>query len=269
MQCMKVKVLLLFMCMNFVVPVYANENIEPHNRIVVTSILKCGTHLLMGCLELLGKKCVSLVRVTPDDIEGIKTLSADEFWVKHLVYRNGSAKILRSGGYTPIFIYRDPRDQVVSFAYHMKKRHDKGYPQAKNMSIHDIITDHMTSGKTYNNHRPYFHNVEELYRAFMPWMNLPNMLSIRFEDLVGSRGGGCDAMQLVTIKKIAQHIGIILSDEQACEVAHKLYGQDNGFFREGQIGSWQEHFTPQHKKLFKKLAGQLLIDLKYEKDMNW
>lgn len=40
-------------------------------------------------------------------------------------------------------------------------------------------------------------------------------------------------------------------------------------FRKGQTGGWKKHFTSDQKKLFKKVAGQLLIDLGYEKDFNW
>ena len=39
--------------------------------------------------------------------------------------------------------------------------------------------------------------------------------------------------------------------------------------RKGEIGGWKEVFTPAHKAQFKQVAGQLLVDLGYEKDLDW
>lgn len=41
------------------------------------------------------------------------------------------------------------------------------------------------------------------------------------------------------------------------------------FLRKGISGDWQNHFTEEDKKIFKELAGDMLIKLRYEKDMNW
>jgi hypothetical protein len=40
-------------------------------------------------------------------------------------------------------------------------------------------------------------------------------------------------------------------------------------FRSGKTGEWQKHFTDEHKKIFKSIAGDLLIRLGYEKDNDW
>jgi sulfotransferase 6B1 len=40
-------------------------------------------------------------------------------------------------------------------------------------------------------------------------------------------------------------------------------------FRSGKTGEWKKHFTDEHKKIFKEVAGDLLIKLGYEKDNNW
>jgi hypothetical protein len=40
-------------------------------------------------------------------------------------------------------------------------------------------------------------------------------------------------------------------------------------FRKGKTGGWQKHFSAEHKALFKNYAGDLLIDLGYEKDLDW
>lgn len=43
----------------------------------------------------------------------------------------------------------------------------------------------------------------------------------------------------------------------------------NTFVRKGIAGDWLNHFTEKHKEIFKPIAGELLIKLGYESDLNW
>ena len=40
-------------------------------------------------------------------------------------------------------------------------------------------------------------------------------------------------------------------------------------FRSGKTGGWKQHFTDEHKDLFKEVAGDLLVRLGYEQDNDW
>lgn len=44
---------------------------------------------------------------------------------------------------------------------------------------------------------------------------------------------------------------------------------NNVFYRKGVAGDWKNHFSEQDKQTFKKLAGDLLIAMNYEKDNDW
>lgn len=52
-------------------------------------------------------------------------------------------------------------------------------------------------------------------------------------------------------------------------------GRDRGqedrkrFYRKGVAGDWKNHFTDEDKRAFKAIAGDLLIELGYEKDLSW
>jgi len=52
-------------------------------------------------------------------------------------------------------------------------------------------------------------------------------------------------------------------------------GRDNGrekstsFYRKGIAGDWTNHFSQTDKGVFKALAGDMLIELGYERDLNW
>jgi hypothetical protein len=41
------------------------------------------------------------------------------------------------------------------------------------------------------------------------------------------------------------------------------------FLPKGQAGNWQRLFTAKDKSTFKEIAGEMLINWKYEKDLNW
>lgn len=43
----------------------------------------------------------------------------------------------------------------------------------------------------------------------------------------------------------------------------------NTFVRKGIAGDWKNHFDEKHKAIFKKNAGELLINLGYEADLGW
>jgi hypothetical protein len=45
--------------------------------------------------------------------------------------------------------------------------------------------------------------------------------------------------------------------------------KDSHTFRRGTPGDWRSYFSKEHVMSFKELAGPLLIDLGYEKDLNW
>lgn len=261
----------LFLLFVIFLPVQSDDS-KSHKHIVMISIPKCGTNLLAKCLRLLGKSRYGSSG-TVGLVEKIDNLGADGFLSNHLHHTGKLAQVLRGKRYAPIFIYRDPRDQVVSQAFYYKKRLDR-HPECATMEIPEIIT------MLIKNRCPQSGalSLHGFYARFIPWMKESNVLSIRFEDLVGAQGGGSDATQLDVVQKIVHHIDAQMSEEELKEVMGNIFGGTHTFRatqdmagkdKAGQIGSWKNHLTPEHKKLFKRIAGQLLIDLGYEKDFNW
>lgn len=174
------------------------------------------------------------------------------------------------------FLIRDPRDLIVSMAYMVKDDLDN----KKHAKIEDLIFDFIDGRKKHfirwgvevQETYPLLWElgVVGFYNLYLPWISASKFMTVRFEDLVGSKGGGSDAMQFETIKNMAKHIHASLTDEEIREIQKNLFG-GSGTFREGQIGSWRKHFTVEMIAAFKKARGacQLLIDLGYEKDSNW
>ncbi|HYZ05733.1 MAG TPA: sulfotransferase domain-containing protein, partial [Rubrobacter sp.] len=43
----------------------------------------------------------------------------------------------------------------------------------------------------------------------------------------------------------------------------------SSFYRKGIAGDWKNHFTEKDRRVFKEEAGELLIQLGYEEDLDW
>jgi hypothetical protein len=99
------------------------------------------------------------------------------------------------------------------------------------------------------------------------WLGQQNVMCIRFEDLIHHPQATLEAMldevestgyKIPTPRQTA--LSILLESIQP---------QKSHTFRSGKAGGWREHFTEEHKKLFKDRAGDLLVRLGYEKDNDW
>ncbi len=163
------------------------------------------------------------------------------------------------------FIYRD---QVVSYAYW--RQNDPGTIATK------ILENIMTEVKLIYNHH-LTGTVADLYHTLMPWKDYSFVHTIQFEKLIGPEGGGAAEEQYQEIRDIAAFLGLSTHDQMIREIMKELWGESKEnlpegksvTFRSGKIGSWKTHFSEQHKTIFKKVAGQLLIDLGYEASSDW
>ena len=165
------------------------------------------------------------------------------------------------------FIYRDPRDMLVSqvfFATDMNAEHGmheyyKSLPdfgERLKVAITGIDQDGL-----------YMVSVKQRYASVFEWLEQPNVMCIRFEDLINNRDATLDAM-LDEVESTGYKIPT--SRKKALSVLVKaIQPKKSHTFRSGKTGGWREHFTEEHKKLFKDMTGDLLLKLEYEKDNDW
>jgi hypothetical protein len=165
------------------------------------------------------------------------------------------------------FIYRDPRDMLVSqvfFATDMNEEHGmhefyKSLPdfgERLKAAITGIDRDGL-----------YMVSVKQRYAGVFEWLEQPNVMCIRFEDLINKRDATLDAM-LDEVESIGYNIPTPRSKARSI-LRQAIQPRKSHTFRSGKSGGWREHFTEEHKDLFKDVAGDLLVRLGYEKDDNW
>jgi len=103
----------------------------------------------------------------------------------------------------------------------------------------------------------------------MNWLSSPVCCVLDFNKLMGEHGGACtnaDAMK--EMKKIAKALQLNVSEAYLKTVYQKSFGVGWSFFK-GKVGVWREYFNDEHKVAVKEEIGDLLIQLGYEKDLDW
>ena len=92
-------------------------------------------------------------------------------------------------------------------------------------------------------------------------------MCIRFEDLIENRDAALKAM-LDEVEKTGYQIPT--PREKALSfLIEAIQPSKSHTFRSGKTGGWKGYFTEEHKKLFKDMAGDLLVRLGYEKNNDW
>jgi len=182
------------------------------------------------------------------------------------LFRNGVDKV--------VVTYRDLRDVAVA-RYHRLVE----FPKSKRDPLYmDYRT--MEKEKAMN------HSIEVVKDHFIPWIygwiklaqqRPDNICLIRFEDLIKDTHG--------SFHKVLKFYDIPLTDEKINQIVNACKGRGNmrqnmrtaqflpwGYssnFRSGKIGNWKNEFSEDNLKRSKDLLGSALIELGYEKDLNW
>lgn len=178
-----------------------------------------------------------------------------------------NASFLTSTGRVTYFIYRDPRDLLISqvfFATDMNEEHGMheyytalpDFGERLKVAITGIDQDGLKMV-----------SVKQRYEGVFQWLEQKNAMCLCFEDLINNRD--------VTLNKMLDEVEktgykIPTSREKSLSVlVEAIQPKKSHTFRSGKTGGWKEYFTEEHKKLFKDVSGDLLVKLGYEKNNNW
>ncbi len=263
------------------------SSIRANQFFFATGVPKSGTRLLNKALKLITEyepwgipEDNTLIYPELISLDNVK--NQKQFLFAHIIYEEDNIAYFQKNNFKGIMIMRDPRDEIVSFAYYvdMINFHPMITKLSMDKRISHLISDmsflYSHVGRWKNPLIKNLQGIDTFYALFDGWLRCPFVYTTRFEDLVGSKGGGSDEKQIQEVINIGSFLNFQLTENQAILIAKKLFGNQQtlgtfplGTFRSGQIGSWKQHFNEDHKQMFKKVAGQLLIDLGYEKDFDW
>jgi hypothetical protein len=186
-----------------------------------------------------------------------------------------------------IHIIRDGRDQAVSMLHHVWNRStDQGGVQTLKPGEFDRREIYREDPKKLLQTGEGMFTEERLRGAARSWnarvgktaedgpaLLGPNYTEVRYEELlerpneeVGRLVGflGADTSE----KAVQQAVGSA-SFEKLSKGRERGQEDTSSFYRKGVAGDWNNFFTERDKQIYKEEAGELLIRLGYERDLDW
>lgn len=246
-------------------------------RVVLASVPKTGTNLVSRTLRLFPQlrsigSAVGAADQKAEMRERIAKVGRGEFITTHYPLPD-ILDLVDQHGLRGVFVLRDPRDTCVSWYHYIMKESAHWCHRYFREGLEDPASRLMAAitGLEPNSEtgRPYLASIDGHFRTRLDYLEDRRFLTVRFEDVVGSRGGGDDMRQREAIFRVAEHLGLKLRQGDVSNIVGHAFGEDSPTFRKGQIGSWREEMLPEHKTAFKAITGSLLIDLGYEADLDW
>jgi hypothetical protein len=178
-----------------------------------------------------------------------------------------NVSVLCQPGRVNYFIYRDPRDLLVSQVFFATEMHAGHGMHEFYRSLPDFGERLKIAITGVDRDGLRMVSVRERYNGVFECLEQTGVLCLRFEDLVNDRDATLHAM-LDEVEKTGYRIPT--PRERALEIlVAAIQPKKSHTFRSGRTGNWKEFFTEEHKKLFKEVAGNLVVKLGYEENNNW
>jgi hypothetical protein len=167
-----------------------------------------------------------------------------------------------------IFVYRDPRDMVISHVFYATQMHTgHGMHRYYTEALHTM--EERINAAIQGVREPGYElaSIRQKYEGYLGWLEQPAVLCLRFEELILQRQSALNRiLDYLESRGFKPHLS---RTESAAILEQSIIPKKSGTFRKGKPGDWQEHFTEANKTIFKELAGNILITLGYEEDNLW
>lgn len=203
--------------------------------VFLTSIPKSGTHLMFGLLEKLGFARGAHSEAGNYAPGHYHPLTADFFHGparKWFTDQSLAGALSHPAMHHPIcFGYRNPFDTLVSEAdyYIQPKRTILPY-YFSCLGDRNQVIEELSRGGALD---PVYDRMEQ----YLPWLRLPNVIPVAYEEAVGSKGGASDAVQqdLLWSLQLKLHVSGAPAD-----YAGRLYDTASNTYNVGRIGRFRD-----------------------------
>ena len=170
--------------------------------------------------------------------------------------------------FLPYIIFRDPRDIVVSHVFYVTEMEpNHAHYKYYNESLKNFDERLTVSILGRPEADVEFPNIARRFDLYKGWFDRPQVLALHFEDFIHNRRE--------TLGRVVDHFLKRVDtlpasrDEIIDQLEANINPHRSPTFRSGKTGEWKKYFKDAHKKLFKDVAGDLLIRLGYEQDNQW
>ena len=207
---------------------------------------------------------------TPEQaLAWLDSLHPGDITSAHLFAREEVIKRVCTSAFIPYFIFRDPRDVVVSHVFYVTDMEARHVHHDFYQSLPDFDARLKVSilGRLDSLEPDVeFPDIATRFAPYLGWLDHDEVLSIHFEDLINDRTSALTRIMDHFLARSPLQVPRELILES---LESSINPSRSPTFRSGKTGEWKKHFTQEHNKIFKEVGGDLLIRLGYEKDDNW
>lgn len=143
-----------------------------------------------------------------------------------------------------IQMIRDPRAVAASYVPYVAKNINN--PFHKEFSQKSKNEQYQIAFKGYQGKNISKQSLYTSCLALEPWINSKETLVIKFEDIVGEKGGGDDTIQKEVLTELASRIGA--PKDKIDYVVENIFGSGRHTFRKGKIDSWKDEIPKNIQK---------------------
>ncbi len=213
-------------------------------KVVLNALPKSGTHLLENVFFKLpymrhsGRRTLFIEIQNPLEkkLRVLGKIRKGQFQLAHMQYHSKVLEVLKKNDLKMIQLVRDPRDVLISHLNYIQNidKTQKSHRYISNYNTTEDKIKAMINGKP-NVIEPF----PKVLNKFEPWLDKKNILTVKFEDLIGDKGGGKTEKQILNVKSIAQFCEIKVADARIIEISGKIYSKKSSTFNKGKIGNWK------------------------------
>lgn len=227
----------------------------PGPRVVANSMPKSGTHLLTELLEQIDGMRFSgqLAMYTPAIETGdrhrmrhlerrTRRLRTSHYLMGHIANDEHAEAALASHDVKLVTILRDPRAVVLSGMNYLYNATWMPHRQELLALLPDerAVLEFLVRGHGEPGEEFYTPEIGHHYNAYASWVGSGIGTTVRFEDLVGARGGGLHAVQLETVQRILTYLGYPADEDAAAGIARGAFSSDSITFHGGRVDAWRD-----------------------------
>jgi|RhiMetdeSRZDD1v2_1073273.scaffolds.fasta_scaffold35501_3 sulfotransferase 6B1 len=210
-----------------------------------------------------------LKRTPEQALAWLDSLHPGDIASAHLFARDEVLERVCTPAFIPYFIFRDPRDVVVSHVFYVTDMEARHVHHDYYQSLPDFDTRLKVSilGRLDSLEPDVeFPDIAARFAPYLGWLDQPSVLKIHFEDLINDRAA--------TLNRIIDHFLARVPLQAPRQLIFEslessINPSRSPTFRSGKTSEWKKYFTKENKYRFKNVAGDLLVKLEYEKNNDW
>jgi len=235
------------------------------SKLLLASIHKSGTNMLTQAIggnhyQINGRIEKDDIHPHPEVIQEMKKFQ--RFGRSHLPYHPRYYEVMWELGGKIIFLYRDPRDCIVSWAHYVDDV--KGHEGFINFEIgYGLRLEHLDIQERIH---AILQEAKFEYGRFANWLDAPDdvVYKMTYEDMLYRRKSTFQDL----IDWMGDELVQVLGTEFDCskpEYMMRRIDPDNcNTYRKGTTGDWKNHFTKEQEEFFWSEMGETMERMGYK-----